>query len=86
MAPVAIAIATSQEATMSDYHYGSSRYRDADNRSKLSDHSDDATAWLLMALAAMAILATAWFGFLPPQNNQETAATRIHVTDAAPRP
>ena len=65
---------------MSDYHYGSSRYRDADNRSKLSDYGDDASAWLLMALAAMAILAFAWFGMMP-QNNQETAATRIHVTD-----
>ena len=66
---------------MTDHQYGSSRYRAPDNRAKLSDPGDDASAWLLMALAAMAILAFGWFGMMPPQNNQETAATRIHVTD-----
>lgn len=62
---------------MFDPYDGHSRARDSTDRSNRNDFADNASAWLLVALAAVAILGIAWFGVMTPQNNQETAATRI---------
>ncbi len=68
---------------MSDPRYGTPRYksnRDIDSQWRPADGTGHETAWLLVALAVMVAGAIAWFGIAPPQNNQETAATRIPVT------
>lgn len=65
---------------MFDPHEGHSRARSATDRSNHGDFADNGSAWLLVALATAVILAIAWFGVMPPQNNQETAATRIPAT------
>ena len=82
---------------MSDPHFERTTNRYAGDRLSSPPVIDGTpgggTPWLLVALAAIAILAVVWLGVAPPSGNQETSATRPSLTTdiettgrAAPRP
>lgn len=82
---------------MSDPHFDRARNRFSGDRPSSAPLIDgtpgNGIPWLLVALAAIAILAVAWVTVAPPSGDQKTSATRSPLTTdiettgrSAPRP
>jgi len=69
---------------MSDAHFERAHDRHHDDRMRTPPVIDGTpgggTAWMLVALAVMVVMAVAWFGVAPPRGDQETSAIRNPIT------
>ncbi len=65
---------------MSDPHFERAHSRHPEDRllarPVIDGNPGGDTAWVLVALAVMVVMAVAWFGVAPPRGDQETSATR----------